>query len=266
MPPEGAWKVTECFLTIPPEIIALKLRPIETLILAEIVQLSGKNGYCWAGSKHFCDRFGVTEPTVICAIKSLKEGGNLVVEKGKKRPILAITSTQETCAITKESCVSETKESLANTKEVLGATKETCVPSEVISLSKKLEKRNNTPQPPAGSEWDLRVEQAWKVIWSKFPKRVDQDTAKRHFLKSFKKNDRVGLAFIRLATEKFTEEMNTLAEVNGDNHMVTRLSAFYRTQMFDDWKYQDLRQEAEILVAEAIARENGELPLVQAHG
>jgi hypothetical protein len=266
MPPKGAWSVSECRLIIPPEIIALKLRPIELLILAEIVQLSKGNGYCWAHSNHFCDRFNVSQPTVIHAIKSLTESKYLAIEKGKKVPLLEVLDTKETCVITKESCVAETKETLVENKETLDPTKETLAPSEYRSLDKKLKRRNNTPLPLLGSEWDLRVQKAWEVIWSKFPKRVDQETAKRHFLKSFRKNDRVGLAFIRLATEKFTEEMNALAETNGDNHMVTRLSAFYRTKMYGDWKYDHLRAEAEILVSEAIAKEKGELNLVQAHG
>ncbi len=67
-------------LYIPPEIMSMSLKFLEKGVLAQICFYNNKNG-CHASNAHLAGFFGVSEPTIMRTIKTLKEKG-LVKQDG----------------------------------------------------------------------------------------------------------------------------------------------------------------------------------------
>lgn len=81
--PVGATKETMYSTVYHGLTVRFGLRPIESLLLATIISLSKKNGYCIAGQAMLASTLGTTEPTINATLKELGQKG--LIEKSEKR-------------------------------------------------------------------------------------------------------------------------------------------------------------------------------------
>lgn len=87
----------ESYIIIPAQIRAdQKLKPLEKLLLGEIITLSHKEGYCWASNAYLARTYGVSRRTIIRSLKILSDNGYVEIDyesenldtKRKIRPII----------------------------------------------------------------------------------------------------------------------------------------------------------------------------------
>ena len=71
----------ESYIIIPAEIRAdQNLKPLDKLLLGEILTLSQKHGYCWASNAYLAKTYAVSRRSIIRSLKILSDGGYVKIQ------------------------------------------------------------------------------------------------------------------------------------------------------------------------------------------
>lgn len=163
--------MTNTFLKVNYDLFSLGLKPIDTLILAKVIEFITNTGDCFMSNKAFADLFNVSESTIDKALKGLESEGFVTREtcntqKGRERHILLHMDVVDAKSANSKMTVAEVRKPENNS---CGNSKLTFSKQQNNTIKENIKEKNNNikekivPEENGTQNNPIEVEKAWLV-------------------------------------------------------------------------------------------------------